>query len=733
MQWVSSALHTPQVGFRATSFFLSNAKTFPYFLRTVWPDIVTQAPSQVLLARHFKWECAVVVSATDAFSLSGATTFQSEALAQNLKVVRTITFPVEQESFSDIVREIKSADCGFIVAWAPREEYTKLLKEARAQQILKEGYQWLLSDTFQALAPLLRDQLDEFALRGVLATFPSNGVFTPRFEETKTRWAAQERTLRPDGTCTEATDDHPTRPRPLRHVSGATGCAGLEFTESNFILYVPFIYDAVFTVAHALHHLTHVESRLPCSVDNYHSPRTTDRGDRSCFTGAELFDTMMQMQFDGVTGNIAFEPNGDRSTESASTSIYNHDGKEMRVIGSCDGKCVTPGACKCVFCHSTSASCPDIMWPNGELGFDARPLFLLPETDSTTNLWFIPVAICIAVLLLALIIGLIWHRRRGKFRRGFPANVLLAGNAAADFFQNLVRPNLGDNLIIADVVGLKNSKAKEHKFLFTWDTQDRRQDGTTNTFEGALCPIKDAPLAERQATLDALQRNAVYCPTRKTLVVPAFQGTSQVEAKGISHAKLTNLRTAHPNWHGKGMYWTTSPALAAEYALAHGGELPAIVCGWAMMPTPYPIVASDDNARQHGGLSRFFDTRPPGAFGSTYTLVVPHRDMGYCAAPPGVTPTADEIVIFQEDHYLPRAIVNLRKHNVVTLDNGMAADGSNTRHILADNKAMHQVDALSNSLSGATSSENPVTPPPSAITSPQAFYSTRYRLNDSFC
>lgn len=178
-----------------------------------------------------------------------------------------------------------------------------------------EGFIWLgsdgVSDSDVWLAhPMLSSDahLRLKVMRGLFTLSPSvpRG---PAFDSYAARLRSLPSTAPRDGEegCSYETDDEGT-PIWLLDSSGKV-CTGASGEEAVGSVYAPFVYDATYALAHALHDLVEVQGRMEV-------------------TGEELYRTLIhRVRFEGVTGTVAFsgaaEDEGDR-LYSAGYTVKNY-------------------------------------------------------------------------------------------------------------------------------------------------------------------------------------------------------------------------------------------------------------------------------------------------------------------------------------------------------------------------------------------------------------------------
>lgn len=176
----------------------------------------------------------------------------------------------------------------------------------------------------------------------------------------------------------------------------------------------------------------------------------------------------------------------------------------------------------------------------------------------------------------------------------------------------------------------------------------------------------------RQSVLDhfaTLTRQVTHAHAGSGInIVRAWHGTTKDVASSVIRNGFAALANLDAGWYGKGVYFSSSAQYASQYC--KGKKDPCLILCYLLTPSPYPIIEEDaprslDMSEDH--KFRFFAKGAHSKFFCHYARVGPCEPGPGCMdfRPPraGTHDEApfDEIVIFQEAHILPQAIVYLNE------------------------------------------------------------------------
>ena len=207
------------------------------------------------------------------------------------------------------------------------------------------GYLWVLSDAITSNLDLVQEEAGQSAttagdllmvqgvddihpyMKGSIGCLPISPVGS-KVEAFKERYTSRQSTL-PSGTCENdasvngdctcaaGVDDAGAPLFQFDHDSSdgtPDRCVGFDYAQDEPNEYTYYAYDAVYAFAHAAQKM----------IDD----------DQTDFNGPALQEALKQMgAFEGVTGAVEFENNGDRET-GIKFDIVNHDGNEFLSVGS---------------------------------------------------------------------------------------------------------------------------------------------------------------------------------------------------------------------------------------------------------------------------------------------------------------------------------------------------------------------------------------------------------------
>jgi len=143
---------------------------------------------------------------------------------------------------------------------------------------------------------------------------------------------------------------------------------------------------------------------------------------------------------------------------------------------------------------------------------------------------------------------------------------------------------------------------------------------------------------------------------RDVTIVCAWHGTSLALARQIAINGFANVAKLDDGWFGGGMYFTTYP----EYALRYCRDKPdpCLIMCYLILFNPYPVTWEDAKSTNNLVLEGKTNYKN---FGCHYVPVTQYGPQDYRPPAPGKRAEYDEIVIFQENHILPYALISLVK------------------------------------------------------------------------
>ena len=309
---VAKRAMVPQISYSSTSALLSDGKTYSYFLRTPPSDAFQGEGLADLIQNLFQYKSVASVASTDGYGAAGISAFLSAAARRGLTVLASVSFAKDSSTFTDQYRELVRSQARIIVIFCQASDAGLFMKGALEEGIGGAGFMWLGSDALSGSSlwtnngVMVEEALQLQVLKGFFALRPSVGQGTAAYAAYMARVRAMPSTLPTGSTCNLATDDDFSNPTYIwaqdedNNASSPLACGGTDNQAEGS--YAPYAYDAVYAIAHALHHLIEVEGK-------------------TSVVGAELMDVLVKdVNFEGITGVIDFH---DGSTHP--DQLYNGD------------------------------------------------------------------------------------------------------------------------------------------------------------------------------------------------------------------------------------------------------------------------------------------------------------------------------------------------------------------------------------------------------------------------
>eukprot|EP00026_Physarum_polycephalum_P000707 Phypoly_transcript_00708.p1 GENE.Phypoly_transcript_00708~~Phypoly_transcript_00708.p1 ORF type:complete len:1240 (+),score=205.52 Phypoly_transcript_00708:184-3903(+) len=161
---------------------------------------------------------------------------------------------------------------------------------------------------------------------------------------------------------------------------------------------------------------------------------------------------------------------------------------------------------------------------------------------------------------------------------------------------------------------------------------------------------------DRQRVYNSIKLLPQVKHNRGVQIIRAWHGTTYPVARSIMEHGFGSLAVLDEGWFGKGIYFTSFPEYAERYCTSK--QDPCLILCYLVIFNPYPLVyedAADQLIFEGKGNYRNFQ--------SHYVPVSKYSEVDFRPPKPGTTPEFDEIVIFQESHILPHAIIKLNHNN----------------------------------------------------------------------
>lgn len=332
----------PQVSYAATSAELSDKGRFEYFARTVPPDSF-QAKAMVDIITYMNWTAVFAVHSRGSYGEQGMQILEKFSAQSNVCIADHWQLEPDfaLEDYDKIIEKfLKEKDIRVVVMFCNSEDLRSMLLAAKRAQTrgVKKRFIWLASDFWGTRYRHLEglEDIADGAITLEFQTFdaqlkPFYDYFSKLNPVTNTRnpWFREYWEKR--FHCSFGNDSSPER----------HPCYSRENYVSvldRFDAKVPFVIDAVFSFAHALHNMQRNVCR---AVPGFCSElKNLDR--------STLLFYLRNVSFNGTTGLVRFNENGD---SAGKYDVY-------------------------VFRKSQSSSYKRLgSWIEGELNFDPKELF----------------------------------------------------------------------------------------------------------------------------------------------------------------------------------------------------------------------------------------------------------------------------------------------------------------------------------------------------------------------
>eukprot|EP00850_Spirogloea_muscicola_P009020 SM000049S16791 [mRNA] locus=s49:744747:762811:- [translate_table: standard] len=313
---MGAAAQVPVLSFAATDPTLSNKARYPYFVRVTHNDQVEMA-ALADLVKYYQWQRIIVIYADDDFGRNGVLAF-SAALAPeevtidaqvavdlnaNLTVVTKLLGQLRQHETTVFLAHLQPQLVPLVIE-AGKFKRPHHVSAANSLGMLTPGHVWIASDSTMSILADLPSSVLQLG-QGIIGT----RSYIPKTEllmRVTENWKMLNHTLYP--------------------------CAGANAMSP----YTLFAYETVWVVAHALEQFLNrggsfnfKPSTTPLDAQ---SGGNTQLGDLLVNTGgADFLSTIYDTTFEGLTGRIAFDKQGD--LPSPTFQIVNLVGNAARVIG----------------------------------------------------------------------------------------------------------------------------------------------------------------------------------------------------------------------------------------------------------------------------------------------------------------------------------------------------------------------------------------------------------------
>ncbi|KAB2053129.1 hypothetical protein ES319_A12G166500v1 [Gossypium barbadense] len=278
---VVNELHVPLLSFGATDPTLSSMQ-YPYFLRTT-PSDHFQMYAIADIVDYYGWREVIAIFVDDDYGRSGISVLGDALAKKRAKISYKAAFsPGDTESkINDLLVEVNLMESRVYVVHVNPHTGLNIFSVAKALNMMGSGYVWIATDWLPSYLDS-KDAVDSNTmniLQGVIAL----RHYTPD-TDLKKSFMSKWNTLK---------------------YKGSAGHAG-------FNSYALYAYDSVWLAAHALDGFLNEGGNLSFSYD----PKLHDTNGSMLhlaslrvFNGGEqLLQTLLRMNFTGVSGQIQFDP-----------------------------------------------------------------------------------------------------------------------------------------------------------------------------------------------------------------------------------------------------------------------------------------------------------------------------------------------------------------------------------------------------------------------------------------
>lgn len=297
---IGNRTHIPIISFSATSPVLSSVRT-PYFIRTTISDS-SQAQAIAALVRSFGWSQLIPIFEDTDYG-TGMIPYLIDAFqTTNARVPHRSMIPLSAND-DQILTELyflMTLQTRVFVVHASYSLVSRLLTKAKEIGMMKEGYAWIvtygLTDNFGVM-----DSSTLKAMHGVLTVNP----YIPQYPDFNTKWKARQPQKDP--------------------------AAFAKKIEPS--VYAMWAYDTVWALAFAAEAVGAPVGTAPHDrklMDSYRKNSTNLEELQVSPSGHKLLDSILGMNFDGVTGRFRLV-NG--QLEAKSFEIININRDKMKKIG----------------------------------------------------------------------------------------------------------------------------------------------------------------------------------------------------------------------------------------------------------------------------------------------------------------------------------------------------------------------------------------------------------------
>ena len=319
----------PQASYSATSPSLSVGETYPFFFRLP-PSDAFQAVGIVELCKRYSWGKVAVMSDTSSYGASGAQAVVEAAKEAGIDVLTYQTFAKDQDSFAAEIAAVKETKARVIILFCQAADGGNLMYQAYQAGLGGPGFAFLGGDALMnenlinAMTTAGATDAEILAVtKGFVGLTPGRDETSAEWDAYTALWAVQPDTITSTGVCSSAVDASGETIHMRGDIdsdpSTPDACAGIIIdADTDPGSYAPYAYDIMWTYALTAHRYLYTDGNTASASDS--------KPDRALtFRPSEFFSEILETTFNGATGPVGFDENGDR-TVGARYLVRNLDG-----------------------------------------------------------------------------------------------------------------------------------------------------------------------------------------------------------------------------------------------------------------------------------------------------------------------------------------------------------------------------------------------------------------------
>lgn len=276
------------MSYASSSPTLSSKTDYAYFFRTC-PSDNQQSDVWVSIMKHYDWRQCAILASNDAYGSGIASAFQNSASSSSISITTVAYFSTSDTDFSGPLASIKATKAKVIMLSAlAGGGGRRALKQAAQKGMLgpNSGYTWIIAEGA--------------ATRGLLLSDTTNNETSLSNAEFQAALAGNLGT-QPRGGSGEVWNDLIGNWSSISNDTDYPGAPDRSIVTTD--VYVPYAVDAVYAIAHALRDLV---------VNNKN------------ITGNNMRTALAATSFTGVTGEVFFDSNYDRTVPYYMTNILSN-------------------------------------------------------------------------------------------------------------------------------------------------------------------------------------------------------------------------------------------------------------------------------------------------------------------------------------------------------------------------------------------------------------------------